>query len=556
MAGGAYDQDLLFYSRRIGGRPHGHPALAQGEYSKIPDNTSILGAVKFSGKTKDGWSIGVLESITKRERADIDLNGQRRDELVEPLTSYFVGRLQKDIKEGQTVLGGILTAVNREDGLNSILHSKAYSGGLDFLHLWKSRTWYYRGNIVVSHVAGTPEAIYNTQTSFEHLFQRPNIREATLDLGRSSLTGTGGTFRLGKNGGRSGRLGEVFKFETGFTWRSPQLELNDIGFMLTANEINHFVWGGFQFQKPFSIFRNGRVSYNHWARWDFAGQMLYLAFNVNTHAMFRNYWAYGIGLDLNPYEVSNNALRGGSSLRKPAGMGYFFYINTDSRKKLTANLNLNSGWGFQKTVLYRDYSLGINAQPVNAFNLSLSAGYTTFFRKQDQFVQEVRFNGAQRIIVAEVNQQTARITLRLNYNITPDLTVQYYGQPYITRPIYGHFGYVVDPMHRSYDARYRPYNAGEIALANDRYEVDENGDGRADYSFNSPDFNFVQFRSNLVIRWEYKPGSELYLVWSQGNTPDVARELNTPLEHSLYNNLFNDQARNIALIKFTYRFLR
>ena len=554
-AGGAYDQDLLFYSRRIGGRPHGYPTLNQGEYTKIPDNTSILGAAKFSGKTKDGWSIGVLESITKRERAEIDLNGNRRDEVVEPLTSYFVGRLQKDIKEGQTVLGGIVTAVNREDGLNSILHSKAYTGGLDFLHLWKSRTWYYRGNFVLSHVAGTPEAIYNTQTSFEHLFQRSNCTEASLDTGRTSLTGTSGTFKIGKNGGTAGKLGEVFRFETGLTWRSPELELNDIGFMLTANEINHFAWGGFQFQKPFSIFRNGRVSYNHWARWDFAGQFLYLAFNVNTHAMFKNYWSYGVGLDWNPYEVSNNALRGGSSLRRPAGMGYFFYVNSDNRKKLTANLNISSGWGFQQTVLYRDYSLGINAQPVNAFNLSLSAGYTTFFRKQDQFVEEVSYNGVPRTIVSEVNQQTARITLRLNYNITPDLTIQYYGQPYITRPTYTHYGHVADPLNPSYDERFHVFSGNEIHYTNNHYEVDENGDGHTDYSFGNPDFNFVQFRSNLVLRWEYRPGSELYLVWSQGST-EVANDLNVPLGSSLYDNLFNHQSKNIGLVKLTYRFLK
>nr|HRO43263.1 DUF5916 domain-containing protein [Flavipsychrobacter sp.] len=197
-AGGDYDSDLLFYSRRIGSSPHGYPFLKKGEYAKIPERSSIIGAAKFSGKTKKGWSIGILESVTKREYAEIDFNGERRNELVEPLTNYLVARVQKDIDEGNTVIGGILTAVNRENDLKDILHSQAYSGGFDFKHYWKNRAWYYQGNLTLSHVAGSEKAILNTQTSFEHLFQRTNSSEARIDATRTSLTGTGGTFRIGK----------------------------------------------------------------------------------------------------------------------------------------------------------------------------------------------------------------------------------------------------------------------------------------------------------------------------------------------------------------------
>lgn len=556
MAGGDYDADMLFYSRRIGSAPHKYPSLSKDEYAKVPDKTTILGAAKFSGKTKNGWSIGVLESMTQREQATIDKNGNERREVVEPLTNYFVGRLQKDIDGGNTVLGGIFTAVNRENNLDHLLHKNAYSSGLDFLHYWKSRTWYYRGNMVLSRVEGSAETIWNTQTSFEHLFQRPDMTEAAADRSRTSLTGTGGTFRLGKAGGKSGKLGQVFKFETGFTWRSPQLEVNDIGFMMTANEINHFTWGGFQFQQPFSVFRNGRVSYNHWLRWDFAGQLLYVNFDVNTHGIFKNYWQAGTGVSYNPYEVSNNALRGGSSLRKPPGMGWFGYINSDTRKKVTAALNVSKGWAFKHAVDYNDYTLTLTGQPLDAFNLSLSAGYTTFYRRQDQYVATAAYNGQQRIIVGEVNQKTMRVTLRFTYNITPDLTIQYYGQPFITRPLYDHFAYVKDPMNTAYDARFQRFAASELTFKDQQYLVDENHDGQTDYSFSRPDFNFIQFRSNLVIRWEYRPGSELYLVWSQGSTPDVAAQLDTPFGDRLFENIFSQKATNTALVKFTYRFLK
>ena len=557
-AGGDYDADLLFYSRRVGSSPHGYPNTGNGEYVKMPLNTTILGAAKFSGKTKKGVSIGILESVTEREMATIDDHGQQRKEMVEPLTNYFVARVQKDIKSGNTVLGGIFTAVNREEGLSDILHRNAYSGGLDFLHFWKNRTWYFRGNVVFSNVNGTKDAILNTQTSFEHLFQRPNAPEVEVDSGRTSLTGMGGTFRLGKIGGRSGKHGEVFKFETGVTVRSPQLELNDIGFMLTSNEINHFTWAGVQWQRPFSIFRSARINYNHWSRWDYGGQFLYQAFNFNAHATFKNNWQTGMGTTWNPYDISNNALRGGSSLRRPAGMGQFLYAGTDSRKKVYANVNLNFFWGFEKTITGGDYNLSVTFQPLNSLNISLSGAYSDYWRRQDQFVSNINYNNSLRTIVSEVNQNTLRFVGRLNFNITPDLTLQYYGQPFTTRPLYTNFGYVTNALAKNYDDRFHVFTPSEISYDanNSIYNVDETGDGIADYSFSNPDFNFVQFRSNLVLRWEYKAGSELYVVWSQGNTPDAFGDLDTPLTESLFNNAFADQARNIFLIKWTYRFLK
>jgi hypothetical protein len=555
-AGGDYDSDLLFYSRRIGSSPHGFPNTATGEYVKMPFNTTILGAAKFSGKTKKGLSIGILESVTERELATIDLNGSKRKELVEPLTNFFVARLQQDYKGGNTIIGGIVTSVNREKGLSQLLHQNAYSGGFDFVHYWKNRTWYIRGNVVFSHVEGTKEAILNTQTSFEHLFQRPNAPEFNLDSNRTSLTGMGGTIRFGKIGGKSGKLGQVFRFETGVTFRSPGLELNDIGFMYSSNEINHFTWMGLHFQKQFSIFRTARLNYNHWSRWDYGGKFLYQAFNFNSHATFKNNWQAGTGITWNPYEVLNNALRGASSIRRPPGIGHNVYVTSDTRKKVYVNLNAFNSWASSNTVINNNLGFSVIIQPFDAFNFSLGADYTYYSRKQDQFVTNVNFNNDARTIVSGVRQKTLRFTSRLTYNITPDLTVQYYGQPYITRPVYSSFAYVSDPLAKGYNSRFHVFKPNEISITNGSYDIDENSDGNVEYSFGSPDFNFVQFRSNLIARWEYKPGSELYLVWSLGNTPDAYSDLDTPIFRSLFDHAFADQGRNIFLIKWTYRFLR
>ncbi len=555
-AGGDYDADLLFYSRRIGSSPHGYPSTTNGEYVKYPQNTSILGAAKFSGKTKKGLSIGILESVTQREMAVIDKNGQRREEMVEPLTNFFVTRLQKDYNGGNTIIGGILTGVNRERGLDNLLHRNAYTGGIDFLHFWKNRTWYVRGNVVFSNVQGTKEAILNTQMAFEHLFQRKDATEFEVDATRTSLSGMGGTVRFGKAGGKSGKHGQVFKFESGVTLRSPGLELNDIGFMLATNEINHWTWAGLHFQKGFSVFRNARLNYNHWSRWDYSGKFLFQLFNVNSHATFKNNWQSGTGVTWNPFEISNNALRGATSLRRPAGIGHNIYVNSDFRKKIYANISANNFWGFENTVKGNNIGISLIFQPLNALNISIGTNYSYNFRRQDQFVRNISYNNSTRTIVSEVKQKTLRFTARVNYNITPDLTLQYYGQPYITRPLYSRFAYVSNALAKNYDDRFVLFNTNQIHFANSQYSIDENTDGITDYSFSNPNFNFVQFRSNLVVRWEYRRGSELYLVWSQGNTPDANADLAAPLFNSLFDNAFADQSRNSFLIKWTYRFLK
>jgi len=435
------------------------------------------------------------------------------------------------------------------------LHRNAYSAGIDFQHFWKNRWWYVKANGIFSRVEGSQAAILETQTNFVHLFQRPNADHLSVDSTRTSLSGNGGTIRIGKIGGTPDSLGGVLKFETGLTWRSPELELNDAGFLLAADEINHFTWIGYQIQKPFSVFRTWRVNYNHWTRWDFGGRFLYSAFNANTHAWFKNNWQAGTGLTVNPLEISNNALRGGSSLRKPAGLGNSAYIQTDSRKKVAFSLNTFFAWGFHQTVQSQELSFGVEFQPLNALSIGLYPGYNHAWRKQDQFVDQEDFGDFRRTVVSEVDQRSFSLTARLNFNITPDLTLQYYAQPYIFRALYSNFGYVTDPLNKMYGDRFHRYGSAEIQAITNGFSIDENGDGSEDYWFGLPDFNYIQFRSNLVARWEYVPGSELYLVWSQGNLPNAYADLDRPLFTSLFENVRANRPQNIFLLKFTYRFL-
>ncbi len=552
-AGDTFGSDNVFFSRRIGRSPQGYPDTNDNEYVDQPVNTTILGAAKFSGKTKNGWSIGVLESVTAKEYSDIAevVDGEvvgRREEVVEPLTNYFVGRLQKDFNERNTFVGGIFTATNRDLPEHlEFLHQSAYSGGLDFRHHWKNRAWYIGGNIVLSHVKGTTEAIDNTQNSFRHQFQRVGASYLDYDPNRTSLTGTGGNIQIGK------QANGHWRFESGFTWRSPQLELNDLGFQRLSDDMRHYTWIGYRTLKPFSIFRNLGLNYNHWSAWDFGGNHNLLQLNVNSWANFQNNWFANLGVTYVGVNQSNFALRGGPRLKFSPSVFFWNNVGTDNRKKVRINVGHNGNRSLDNSQnRYRIY-FGVSYQPLNALRLSLNPSYNHNSDKI-QYVENVEVGNDTKYINATIDQRTLSASLRINYTINPNLTVQYWGQPFVSRGNYTDFKYITNPQAGNFDDRFDLFSDTQLSLDEGEglYLVDEDVNGVTDYTFGQPDFSFVQFRSNLVVRWEYIPGSEVFLVWSQGVTGDgnPANDLLTNLD----NQILGQEKENTFLIKATYRF--
>ncbi len=548
-AGNTFGFDNVFYSRRIGRSPQGFPDTTDGEFVDQPENTAILGAAKFSGKTKDGLSIGVLESVTARKYATIDNNGQRRREVVEPLTNYVVGRIQEDYNDGDTYFGGIFTATNRDALTEDLdfLHRSAYTGGFDFKHQWNDRDWYVGGNLVWSRVLGSEGAIQGTQESITHLFQRVGADYLEVDPSRTSLTGTGGNIQLGKVGNGH------WKFETGGTWRSPELELNDIGFQRQADDLRHYTWIGYQTLKPDNTFRRVGINYNHWSHWDFGGNHNGLQFNTNSWQNWKNNWFTNIGFNYEPIQYSNFALRGGPRLRLSPGFSFWNGINTDNRKKVRFNIFQNGSKAVDDS--YKTYSIrfGVSYQPTNALRVSAFPSYRINNDKL-QYINNIDTADGVRYLNGEIEQRTLSMSLRLNYTINPNLTIQYWGQPFISRGRYSNFKHVTDPLARDFNDRITNYDNTQLSLQDGTYNVDENGNGLVDFSFDDPDFSFVQFRSNLVVRWEYIPGSEIFLVWSQ----DISQSADPSegLIRSLGDNIFGDiKPQNIFLIKATYRFI-
>lgn len=548
QAGNTFGSDNVFYSRRIGRSPQGFPSTQSGEFVDQPENTQIIGASKFSGKTKDGWAIGVLESVTARKYATIDNDGDRRREIVEPLTNYFVGRLQKDFNDRNSYIGGIFTAVNR-DALTenvSFLHRQAYTGGFDFKHQWNNRDWYVGGNINWSHVRGSEEAIQNTQQSITHLFQRVDADHVNVDEDKTALTGTGGNLQIGKVGDGH------FMFESGGTWRSPELELNDIGFQRQSDDIRHYTWIGYRTLKPDSTFRRVGINYNHWSAWDFGGNHNYLQFNTNSWQNWANNWFSNLGVNYAPIQYSNFALRGGPRLRFSPWMSFWNNVGTDGRKKLRFNFSHSGRMALDNSIRRYNVQFGFRYQPMDALRISVFPQYSINNDKL-QYISNIDTNDGVRYLNGEISQRTLSMSIRLNYNINPNLTVQYWGQPFISRGRYTGFKHVTDATARNFNDRFLQYNSDQVSFLDESYSVDENLDGEIDFTFGNPDFAFVQFRSNLVIRWEYIPGSEIFLVWSQ----DVSRsgDPTSGLFDNLNDNIFGQTAQNIFLLKATYRFV-
>ena len=545
-------EDLLFYSRRIGGSPTRFlpEDPENGRFVRQPENTTILGAAKVSGKTQSGLSIGLLSSVTEREQATIiDLDGERK-EVVEPLTTFNVGRVQQDFNEGNSSLGVVLTAVNRdleEEGfLADRLHRSANSAGVDLVHRWANRAWALRVNAVYSDVRGTTAAIRNTQTSFAHLFQRPDADHLRVDGTRTNLSGTGAYVSLSENAGK-------WILYTDVNLRSPGLELNDIGFMNTTEEIASVFRLGRLWRNPVGIFNNVQWQNGVSAQWDWSGQSLNRRFFSSANATFRNFSQAGAFLNLEQEDFSKNALRGGPILRRPAG--YFLRLNyqTDERKKFVVGLGAGAGGGYDGNVNGQSVDVEFNYLVSDALRLSFNPS-VDWNERFDQYITTARDGDRVAYVHGHIKRQTISLTTRINYNITPDFTVQYYAQPFAARGVYDTFRDVADPLAKNFEDRFRRYANVSFDEATGRYAVDDDEDRAVDYTFRNPDFNFLQFRSNLVVRWEYRPSSTLFLVWSQSSSGGV--DVDQSAFSSITGELFDQDVRNTFLVKATYRLVR
>ncbi len=552
---GDLGSENLFYSRRIGRNPNHYPDLQDDEinteYAKVPNFTRIIGAAKVTGRTEDGLSIGVSESITAKETAEIKgSDGETRKETVEPMTNYTAVSLEQDIDKGNTLIGGMFTSTNRiidEEHLE-FLRANAYTGGLSFTKYFKEKTWFVSAKANFSHVNGTKEAIASTQESSVHLFQRPDATHINYDTNRTSLNGYGGNFHFGKEGG--GRL----SFVAAVYLKSPELELNDVGFVRHVDDIVEILWAGYRINEPFSIFKEGGFNIDQWSSFDFGGNFLSMGTSLNSNFTFKNNYDLAFGANYHSNSTSTSHLRGGPSYKKPQQINGWIWAGSDSRKMVRVEGNIFYSKGFESSAYRKWLRMGVTIKPMKFLELELSGRYNPRYNQQ-QYVTEVDYIDDKRYIMGTINQDIISASIRVNCNLTPDLSIEYWGQPFFATGKYNEneFKYASNTTSSIYNERFNVYNENQISIDNDfeEYSIDENQDGIADYTFENPDFNTKVFLSNMVLRWEYRPGSVLFFVWSQ-NRENYDVEHNSTFSDNV-NNMFDFKPHNTFLIKLSYR---
>lgn len=544
LGDGDIGNDNLFYSRRIGRRPHHYPDLDDNQYAKVPSYTDIIGAAKLTGKTENGLSIGIIETVTAEETAEIDINGQRSFETVEPLTNYSILRVQKDFNEGNTMIGGMATSTIRKlEGTNlDFLHKDATTAGLDFAQYFKEKNYMVATSLYYSNVRGSSEAISETQQSSVHYFQRPDADYFDYDTTRTSLSGLGGKFEAGKIGGNWNWL-----FMN--TWKSPSVNINDVGFIQQTDQIINVLWTGYSFDEPFSIFRSINMNTNVFLATDFGANINGIGYDANFRANFINMWRFGLGFGGQMKQVSKSLLRGGPSIQIPNSSRFFSHMSSDDRKSFSVSAVTSQSYAADTSSRREFYGIEFTLRPSNTIKIDIEPEFSNRFTRL-QYVNSFEFDNDTRYIFSSLDQKTLSISIRISLNITPDLTIQYWGQPFIATGKYTDFKMITDPNADKYQDRFREFEASEISLSDDLYSIN---DGEYSYELDDPNFNFDEFLSNLVVRWEFMPGSTAYLVWSQSR--DYSE---TSAEFDVWqnmDNLFdNNKPNNTFLVKFSYRF--
>ena len=533
----------LFYSRRIGHSPEYRPVLGDNEYLKYPDNTSILSAVKISGKSSRGLAVGVLHSLTAGENASLYSGGKTRALRVEPLTSYTVGRVQQDYREGNTVLGAIFTSTNRiiKDSYLKDMNQDAFSGGIDFLHQWNDKEFFLDAKIIGSAINGNPEAIVHLQRSSARYYQRPDVPHIHFDPSLTQLSGQGGRIKIGK--GSKGLL----RYSTEVNWKSPGLDLNDIGYMQMADlaeqqtEVSYFV------NKPVSIFRTYSVSLKESNQWDYHLNYQHSGLTLHSYMEFLNKWAFSPTVNYLNESLDTRLLRGGSAVLLPAGLEGSANVHTDSSKKIYFSVFASRAAAQHDHYSNAFYEAQATVIPYNVLKLTLSMNYAENMDNL-QYIDPGYITNTDKIILAHLDQKTLGATFRIDYNITPEISLQYYASPFASVGKYSAFKEITQPRADSYADRFSLLNT---TLVENEYQVAANGETPS-YSVKNPDFTFTQFRSNLVFRWEYRPGSQMFLVWGNERTGGKSDS------HSKVGNAIGQLRdvfpNNIFLVKLNYWF--
>ncbi len=535
----------LFYSRRIGSPPRYNPLIEESEFSTKPAETSILSAAKITGKTQNGLSLGILQCLTANEYATIrNINDDERHVKTQPLTSYSVAQIQKDFSRGNTVVGGIITSTNRifDEPQFNFLNKNAYTGGFNILHQWHEKTYYVKFSGSGSYIGGDTSAMIETQRSPVRYFQRPDNKYMSVDSSLESMAGTCGELLIGKRG--NGR----FTYYERFGWSSPMFETNDLGYLSKSDFIDQKTAFSYKVNDPKNFYVKYSLFTEQVFRWDFSGKNQVNWVEINGSILLSNYWG-GSGGIVYQYGINDpRILRGGPSMKLPSFYNPYFNVYSDQRKKFSGQFNYVGNLyndGLSKTGNYKLSNTWIAGHAITIGSaLTYQPGIIDYYY--------VTTTG-NKYIMGKLKRETAYLTLRIGVYITPEVSIQYYGNPYFSVGKYSNFRKVIDPNADNYRDRFYYYSDDEINFnsISNKLEINDLNDNTS-FSFTNPDFQFRELHSNLVFRWEFRPSSNLYLVWTHGRSR--YNNVSGGSLSSTASGLFDIYPENVFLIKLNYWF--
>ena len=540
-----FGSEKLFYSRRIGRRPQ---ASVPGDptYVDEPDVTTILGAAKLTGRTSAGWSLGLLDALTGEEYARLEGDPNVPSRVpIEPMTNYSVARVMRDLNEGRTVIGAIGTAMHRRlNGTETFsdLRSAAYTGGFDLNHRF-GEAGQYRLNAYVlgSHVRGRAKAINETQRASARYFQRPDATHLDYDSTRTSLSGVAAFSEIWKSGG-NWRWGATGRLVT------PGFDANDLGYQPGSDFVSQSSWIGYESYRQTRRFRRWWWYVNSLGWWNTAGERQGMRFFLNSEAEMPNGLGMFLKLQRDLPGLSPTELRGGPSLYRPSRSLIVTEVWTNNARRLSGWVSITGSQEDDGGVRSLTVQPNVTLRPSSQLQLTASPSIT-WLRNPWQFIDDPTEDGIPHWVVGRLAQRTVSLTTRLSYTFTPDLSLQLYAQPFISGGSYGNFRQVVDARNSNEAERFSTI-AMDGSARSDKITADLNRDGGAQSSFDDPDFSAREFTSSAVLRWEYRPGSTLFVAWSQ------ARDAGDPVTPFRLGNdmkrLFGERPTNALLVKVSY----
>jgi len=546
-------EDRMFYTRRIGATPSYHPGGIDNvdNFAEVKENIPIISALKLTGTNRQGVTIGVIQSITARSSAKVTRSGMENSEVVEPLTSYSAARVQKNWK-GNTLLGGMLTSVNRdlsEPYLKDMLVGNAFTAGLDFSQYFNNRLYYVDFKGMFSSLHGTKEAITQLQRKPVHYYQRQSAAGYLgVDPNRTSLQGTGGAVEIGRKGN------EKWSFVETFSWSSPGFDLNDMGFMKSADELINKTEISFKQKDIWKMFRSNSLTLYQENQWDYGGALIRSDASLSWSMTTLNRLQLSLWETVKWHDIENRLLRGGPDVRFDPNFFTAVTFNTDNAKRFMFKIRYENYHNTDGYDFFNKMRPSITWRMGNHIYLSGEFDYTKNMENL-QYVATVfpERNGSTlstpEYVMGRMDQRTYSLTLKLQANISPDFSLQFYGSPFTSSATFSDLKEARDTQSRTYSRRIHSFAPEEISYSDGQYNVRREGNS---YAFANPDFSFNEFRSNLVARWEYRPGSTLYFVWEYSMS-DRSRNYGSGWGKNL-DRMFGLPSTNVFMVKLNYWF--